>query len=400
MNRQKSVIALALLSTVAMPSAEGGIRIKIKIKKPRITIAPIKVTLPKCAEDICKVLEKAKDDVAAEAHRTVKNTGEAIEAAGKFVERSVQGSVQSVENAAERVREGKLIDAAWHLAIDPIKNTENNALLAVQESTILNTLAQLSASTMGGGPIGGAAYASWLAYRQTGNLELAMRVGLITGAAAYTMAEVGTIQSQGLDVAMAKKAVLSATIAGAAVAASGGDEAAIREALLRAGTMVVVQSLYQHVARHSLDPASSRGEGYCVLTPVGAPCSPETSDLYLKDSDGNIVYETRMINGVERQVPIVRDITVLDPSRPHVGNMAAVDQTAWNFEQSRFMQAISRIPGMNTMSVFHDQWSLNFQMDPLTNMTSIVPAVYLTYLGTDAAILDLIREVSVDGKRN
>jgi hypothetical protein len=63
------------------------------------------------------------------------------------------------------------------------------------------------------------------------------------------------------------------------------------------------------------------------------------------------------------------------------------------------MQAISRIPGMNTMSVFHDQWSINFQMDPVTNMTSIVPAVYLTYLGTDAEILDLIREVSVDGKR-
>lgn len=120
----------------------------------------------------------------------------------------------------------------------------------------------------------------------------------------------------------------------------------------------------------------------------------------MKDSDGNIVYETRMINGVERQVPIVRDITVLAPSRPHVGNMAAVDQTAWNFERSRFMQALSRIPGMNTMSVFHDQWSLNFQMDPLTNMTSIVPAIYLTYLGTDAEILDLIREVSVDGKKN
>ena len=33
-------------------------------------------------------------------------------------------------------------------------------------------------------------------------------------------------------------------------------------------------------------------------------------------------------------------------------------------------------------------------------MTSIVPAIYLTYRGTDAEILDLIREVSVDGRQN
>jgi hypothetical protein len=383
-----------LTTFTTFPEAHAGWGIRIRIKKPRITIGRIKVTLPKCNEDICKVLDKAKNDVAAEAHRAVKNTGEALEATGKFLERTVQSSAHSVEDAAERVREGKLLDAAWHLAVDPIRKTEDNALLAVQESTILNTLAQLTASTLGGGAPGGAAYAAWLAYRQTGNLELAMRVGMITGATAYTMAEVGTIPSQGFNAAMAKKTILSATIAGAAVAASGGDEAAIREALMRAGTMVVVQSLYQSVTTHSLDARPAKDEAYCLLTPTGAPCSPETTDVYLKDAEGNIVYETVG----DRQVPVVRTITLLDPRRPHVGNLAAADQTFLNFERSAFMQGISRIPGMNAMSVFHDEWAITWKMNLVTNVSTIPVAVYFTYLGTDSHILDLIREVSTDEK--
>jgi hypothetical protein len=58
------------------------------------------------------------------------------------------------------------------------------------------------------------------------------------------------------------------------------------------------------------------------------------------------------------------------------------------------MTAVSRIPGMNTMALFHDTWSVSWDMDAFTNVASIVPAVVLTYTGTGAPYFDRLEQTA------
>lgn len=352
----------------------------------------------KCGGDICDTVGKAIKDTEAEGKRTIENLEEAGKAAVKFTERQVQGVGKTLSDAEKRIREGKVIDAVWHLATDPVKHTEDNAAKLAQESKYIRAVGQVAAGAYGG-PGGSAAYAAWLTYKQTGDFELALKTGLITGATSYANAEIATIPSDEL----VAKTVLAGAVGGAAVAASGGDNQAVLEGFLLSGGMVLVQDGYKKIAGHDLDKDSlkhSEGPPYCLKVTQAAlkansgnSCIPK-EDIYARDSDGRILYEDN-----EKTIPVFKDksklMAKLDNRRPHVGLMAAPDKTGVLHETGGFMQGVSKVPGMNAMSVFHDQWAVNWDMDPITTVATIPPAIVITYLGAGGPSYDLIRKTNI-----
>jgi hypothetical protein len=169
-------------------------------------------------------LEKAGRDSEAEVGRFGKNLEDAAHAIGHFLERQGQGAGAALSNAERRIREGKVVDAIWHLSTEPLQHTSENAALAAQESEYLNTVAQTAASAYGG-PAGAAAYAAWLTYEQTGNADLALRAGVLTYATSSAFSAAGKMNAATTS-DIAKKAAVTAAIGGLAVAAAGGDETA------------------------------------------------------------------------------------------------------------------------------------------------------------------------------
>lgn len=141
-------------------------------------------TLEKAAQDGGKAIEKAAQDSGTTIEKAVQDTGEAGETVYKFGVRQIESIGDSVKDADKRLREGKIVNAIWHFATDPVKHGEENAAKAAQESNIVRVAGQIAASAYGG-PGGAAAYAAWLTYNQTKDVGLALRVGAITGAAAY-----------------------------------------------------------------------------------------------------------------------------------------------------------------------------------------------------------------------
>ena len=208
------------------------------------------------AGNIAEAGMTAADDVVKETNRAGENLAEAGRAIGAYTEARANGYIEIASAAERRLREGKIADAFWHLAVSPIddaKNQEAAAAAAVQESTILNVVAQ-SAATAYGGPGGAAAYASWYTYRATnGNIEAALKAGALAGATAQGMAAVGTMPAD----ALGQKAIAAGSIGGLAVAAAGGDENDILHGFIAAGGMVLVRDGFQRTTNTELDMKGS-----------------------------------------------------------------------------------------------------------------------------------------------
>ena len=346
--------------------------------------------LAKAIKDIDNTNKKALDDTKKEVDRAGRNIDEAGQAIGEYLDTKAKGTVNSVNSALDRVREGKVVDALWHMSTDSYKNESDASAAAATKSSLINTVGTLAASTYGG-PGGAAAYASWLTYYQSGgDVNLALKVGVLAGASSWALAETGklpTRDASGQIIAsdLAKKTAITGAIGGLAVAAAGGDESAIRDGFIGGGGMVLIQEGYHSVTKNSLNDKKSLGESkgdpYCTSTSVN--CRNIPKDAVVKDPN------TGEVLGLDQ--------TKLDNTAPHVGTMAPLDPNAkimWHSEASPGMVVVSKIPGMNAMAVFHDQWGLNWKMPSAVLVPTIVPAIVLTYNGTSAPLLEQVRKVS------
>lgn len=332
----------------------------------------------KAVRDIAQNLEKAGKDTEAETSRAGQNAKEAIDVSARYLERQAQGVGNTLSDAEVRLREGKVVDALWHAAIDPIRYTEKNAAQAALESSLLRAVGETAASAYGG-PQGAAAYAAWLTYRETGDPDLALRVGIITGASSYALGKAGGMPNATSE-QIVKKAIVTGAIGGTAVAAAGGNEAAIKDGFLKAGAMVVVQDGFKKYTTHRFDPKASNGIAYCMTTNPAVGCQPVPAEAITSlDERGNIT-------GV--------DMSKLGPEYSHVGIKSP--EIGFGNEQLPAMKAISQIPGMNAMAVFHDTWAINWNMDPLTTKLTIVPAIAITYTGTGAPYYELLRRTTIN----
>jgi hypothetical protein len=346
-------------------------------------------TVEKATQDTGKTVEKATQDTGKTIEQAVHDVGKAGETIYTFGVREIEAIGKSVDAASKRMGEGKFVDAIWHLSTDQLKHTEENAGKAAQESNILRVTGQIAASVYGG-PGAAAAYAAWLAYSETKDFGLALKVGLITGAAAYATAGTTKIIPGTDPGAIAEKTLLAGAIGGAAVAAAGGDKQAMQEGFLRSGGAVLVQSLYEAETHHQLDGRASKGPAYCMAaTDPTAPCAPP-KEAYELGRDGKPILDR---DGQPRV-----DVRNTDPRAPHVGTWAKPGEAPviGTQETSAFMITVSKVPGMNAMALLHDDLSYQMAFDPVTKVWTIVPASVVTYYGTGSPAEDRIRETAED----
>src|SRR5260370_6652946 len=104
---------------------------------------------------------------------------------------------------------------------------------------------------------------------------MAIRVGLITGATSAGFNAAGKLPID-TTAQIAQKAIVTGAIGGLALAASGGEQDAVRDGFLLSGGMVLIQTGYEKATYHLIDRRASKGDAYFMAT-VGAECSPPKS---------------------------------------------------------------------------------------------------------------------------
>ena len=255
-NKVKLILALAILPSICSAWQVGPIKgDDPKIEKPKIKVETPKVPKVKVIHveaDLKKDLKKPGNIV----NNTMKTTADglgavvtpvaslvsdiniteaqkeidgAIKASSVFVEEQFKSVGSSISDAEQRLREGKILDAAYHLGTDQIKDSASNAAKAVSKSPLLNQVASAAASTYGG-PAGAAGYAAWLTYETTGDLEAAMRAGALAGASAYANQYAKDPKFTSLSPEL-KRDIAKFSVNSAAIAASGGNEQDVLDAL-------------------------------------------------------------------------------------------------------------------------------------------------------------------------
>ena len=350
----------------------------------------------KAADDARKTLEKGLQDASRESGRAGKNivqeTGrvktnavDIFKALEKYAEINISGTIDLTKSTEQRLREGKLLDAVFHIALDPLTKQEEAAFLATQQSKYLNTAAATAAGVYGG-PGGSAAYAAWQTYRASGgNAELAFRAGIITGLTSSSLKVVGSMSGTEAK-EMLQKSVLAGAVGGLAIAASGGDEEQIKKGFILGGGMVLVQDLYRNYTQQTLDPSPATKEPYCT-SPSDPSCATLKAAFY-KDENGNLVF----------------DPSKLDPKASYVGVGANPNaplklgaDIPWDSDQSVLMRSAAKVPGMNAMGLFHDKLVVSWAIsDNIGNQLTIFPAMLFTYLGTDGGLTTKIANVTAE----
>lgn len=387
--------------TLEKATRDAGKTIGIAVRDTGLTLEiaanDSRKTLETAGQDTDKSFENAAIYVEADSVNGYGNTIEAIDAAGLFVERQILDAGKSISDAEKRIREDRVIDAFWHLGADDFKYSEENAAKATQESSLINTAGQVSASVYGG-PAGAAAYAAWYTYRATGDFEMALRVGVIVGAERAASTAVKTMPAEKLT----QKALLSGAIGGVAVAASGGDENALVEGFSKSGGMVLVQDGYMEYNPNDPDARQSTGDAYCMMANPELSVDPSQPnsclppvDAYARDANGKVLDEDGNIWSSKSGKSPDIDVRKTDYRRNHVGNWAAVKDTNWIHERGSFMTTVSRVSGMNAMAGFHDHWAVSWNMSALSNKVPIIPAVVITYMGTTAPLEKLVIDENV-----
>lgn len=351
-------------------------------------------TLAKAKGDIDTTAQRAVYDIGKTGEKAFRDVGDAGAAVGRYANRQWLSEINSIGTQATRFREGRTVDSLWQLSMSPLKNTNDNAGKAVKESSLLNTVGAIAASAYGG-PGGAAAYAAWYTYQVTGDQNLALRVGVLTGATSLAL---GGSEKMGIGgVAgmpsktteqLEKKIILAGAVGGLAVAASGGDKQAVQEGFLKAGGMIFVQDRYRAYTEHDFDARSASRDGVCINSGPHSGCSPPEK-WYEHDAQGNRLKDA---NGDYKLA-----WKEVDPRVSHVGTWAKETDkggTYWKSERSPVMNFVGRVPGMNAMALFHDKWTVGWT-NGMAIQGTIVPAVMLTYIGTGDALYGDLQKTSV-----
>lgn len=416
------LLCLTLLTAIASACPPDQARDSFGICWPTAGGA-VADTFEHVKRETAKIAEKAKREVTNMSNdiKVLVETGkcggdvcDAVNAYVKFIVDDAKDIGPILSKAGERMREGKPIDAIWHIGTDSLKSKNDNAANAVYRSTLLAAMAQVAASAYGG-PGGAAAYSAWLTYNMTkGDVAAALKAGIISGATAYGMSEIQMMELN-TETQIARVAILNAAINGVAVAASGGTQAEIQNAATMGLTTVLVRAGYRKLSSFNLDDKrlrSSQGPAYCkaaIPAPAyfrggygGSDCLPPPS-AYKTDAQGRALTwreNSKTWEVATKDSPPFIDQSKLDPNRAQVGLWADDSPPKWNHlasERGPFMTGVSKLPLTNAMAVGHDALSAkyfdhNLTVDLIPTVATIPPSITLTYIGSGQYIHEMIRE--------
>ena len=114
------------------------------------------LNVTKAVQDVEANVAKAAKDTEAEVARAGRSIETAAQALAEYEKAVLTGQKKSLDQSLEQLREGKVVDALWRQAVDPLRNQSDAAAAASMKSDILRTVGQLGASVYGG-PGGAAA---------------------------------------------------------------------------------------------------------------------------------------------------------------------------------------------------------------------------------------------------
>ena len=324
-------------------------------------------TLVKAGNDATATYVKAWKDTGKQAKRSFEDAVEAGQAVKNYIKNQAKAQQEAVKNAGKRLRDGKVIDAMWGLAVEPAQATEKNFARATQESAIINAAAQSAAATYGG-PAGAAAYAAWSTYRATGDANLAMRAGIISALTSQGGSSVASLPS-GTAGEVVKKAAIAGAAGGIAVAAAGGDEKAIKDGFLKSSGAVLIQSGTNKLNAYS-PKAKNAFEAVQCISAKDVDCL--SNSTYARDVKGKILYDS---DGNPRIAS-----AGLDPKK-YIGAWTEVNPKSAEGKLVRNITQISKLPKSETIPLLGNQWVLTWILGQDKVLNHNRPAVVLTSAG-------------------
>lgn len=297
-------------------------------------------------DNAVKAQNKATSDVAQNLIKSANDIVDATAAVARYGEREVSGTIDVLSQAQQRVREGKVVDAMWHISTDSWQNTNKNAAQLAEENEIVSVAGQAVASAYGG-PAGAAAYAAWLSYNKSGgNVDLALKAGVYAYVTASGAAATGSMPTDSVT-DVAKKAALAGAVGGLAVAASGGSNEDILKAFVDSGSAVVVQSGQSYVSKNYTDTEPPRFDSYCV-TAVNMSCA-----------DAKEWYDTS-----KKRLDDLKTLTSTSPTVKVTGD---------------------------------GDWAISWDKDAVAHPQDGSPAVALTYVGNGSPLNNVLRGIAAIG---
>lgn len=188
------------------------------------------------SDQLKKAIAETWNEVVKEtsAGKEMSNAGLAI---SHFINQEIKDASQSTAYSAALIEDGKWIDGIWYLSTHLLKDTDDNLANVVQESELLHTLGKITATSYGG-PQGAAAYASWYTFKETKNPEIALKVGLMSGA---SKAGLSPIKPESLS-QLLKNNIIIGVMAGISAAVAGEDEESIKDAFLNSTLLGLKES--------------------------------------------------------------------------------------------------------------------------------------------------------------
>ncbi len=156
--------------------------------------------------------------------------------------------------------------------------------------------------------------------------------------------------------------------------------------------MVLVQDGFKaFTGQQGMYTEGAERPAFCTTSlPVnGAPgsaCSPK-AEWFKTDRNGKTVL----------------DMSKVPPDTSYVGLATDKGAPPWPAalvaETGPVMNAVAKVPGMNAMSIFHDQWVISWDMSGPAVQATIIPAVVLTYMGTEAPLQKRIAGTAMNSVR-
>lgn len=334
-------------------------------------------TIAKGAGDTTATYIKGWRDSAEQARRSFKDTVDAGQAAVHYTENQARSQRAVIENSSKRLREGKVVDAMWGLATEPMQSTEKNFAQATQESAVINAAAG-SAAAIYGGPAGAAAYAAWSTYRRTGNADLALRAGILAAVTSQMGSSVASMPA-GTSGEILKKAAMTGAAGGISVAAAGGDEQSIRDGFLKSAGAVLIQGGSDQLKAYSPKLKDAYDTVQCISA-RNVDCLSNTT--WARDAKGRILYDQ---NGKPRIAP-----GTLDPKQ-YIGKWTGLDPNSIEGKKNEFITRISKLPKSDVIPLMKNQWVLTSTLGVGQTIEHNKPTVVLTYVGKSAPFISAVK---------
>jgi hypothetical protein len=328
-----------------------------------IQIGPeIRVSVPAPLKPLANAAAEARSSVEKHADQELtnlaKNTVEAVEVAGKTMDRQLRTAESASGVFVQHLRDGDVFGAGSAFGNEYLSGTFENDRGALRESSGLRFAAQVAVSVYGG-PAATGLFTTALTYDGTGDLRQSLKAGVVSGLSSAASAAVSDLPADTTG-DIVGRAALAGHISGTATAVMGGS---YTDGFATGALVSVAEAVYENETWHTPDGRIA-GDAYCK-TSIAPSCAVSTSAVRKRNENGR---------------PAEIDIRATDPLRNHIG-LAQSGPSLAN-EGSMLMRGVNYMPGMNAMAYFHDIWAADFKGPML--VVSILPATVLTYYALGA----------------